>query len=118
MGKEEVSDGIPGQHLSDASGANAGSADPVAFSPPWSWIVEDGEYRALRNRHPDGGGTYILTPEATSDGERSPVETWLDVSHAHARLIAAAPVMADYISERAEAGCPDAAAIMEQIHGR
>lgn len=31
MGKEEVSDGIPGQRLSDAVGANAGPADPVAL---------------------------------------------------------------------------------------
>lgn len=59
---------------------------------PWSWIVsDDGQTTALRYRHPEGGGSYVLTPEAVSDDDRVCVETSCDVSPADARLIAAAP---------------------------
>jgi hypothetical protein len=37
---------------------------------------------------------------------------------ANARLIAAAPTMADYIERKAEAGCKEAASILEQINAR
>ena len=61
---------------------------------PWEWVMDSGgEFASLRYRHPDGGGNYVLTPEAVSDDDRVRVETSVDVSPANARLIAAAPAV-------------------------
>lgn len=48
--------------------------------------------------------------ERSADAERE--------AEANARLIAAAPTMADYIKRQAANGCVEAAQLLEQINGR
>ena len=48
-----------------------------------------------------------------------PLETIAEIrDHKNANLTAAAPTMAGYIQRKAEEGDPEAAEIMEVIHGR
>jgi len=95
----------------------------------WEWTRQDGEFTALVWRHPEGGGGYILEPEAICDDDRAGVDVSIFVSEEHARLIAAAPdllaeareicaILDLYRADTGEEPCFDHEAIGEEVARR
>lgn len=60
-------------------------AEAAKHTPgPWTWAYcHDGDHAFLK-----GDGLYVASPESTSGDA-----TWIDISEANARLIAAAPAL-------------------------
>jgi hypothetical protein len=94
--------------------AVASGHTPGPWEWAWEWAVDSHERRYLK-----GDGLCVLCPELSEPDHPQAMytEAWLVVSDANARLIAAAPTMADYIAKRAAAGDAEAARIMEVIRG-
>jgi hypothetical protein len=68
---------------------------------PWEWLGGKYELTALRHCHPDGGGNYVIWPEAEVSDYGLSVTVTLDVSPADARLIAAAPELVEALRDAA-----------------
>jgi hypothetical protein len=80
---------------------------------PAPWVVGPVDDTVVTHLGRDGVRYEI----AAIDGDYNSPDEW-PTMEANARLIAAAPTMADYIERKAEAGCKEAASILEQINAR
>lgn len=90
---------------------------------PWEYVPSD-EHHGPYVCGPHGGDVcdcYVMSkphePSLRNGGTSKPILFFGELADANARLIAAAPTMADYIARKAAEGDKEAAWIMRQAGG-